>query len=92
MNANMRAFSSQDEMSPSQMPGTVPPMIEKQITERSQGETPDRMWLQHNQNINTDQVQIIHENQLEEERQVAEEQRQQIMNISVKEDQNNQID
>ena len=91
MNANMRAFSSQDEMSP-QMPGTVPPMIEKQITERSQGETPDRMWLQHNQNINTDQVQIIHENQLEEERQVAEEQRQQIMNISVKEDQKIQID
>lgn len=97
MNANIRAFSSQDEMSPAQMPGTIPPMIEKQITERSQGETPDRMWLQHNQIINTEQVQTIHENQVEEERQViaeAEEQRQsqeQIMNISMKEIKENQL-
>lgn len=90
MNNNMRAFSSQDEMSPDQMPGTIPPMIEKQITERSQGENPDRMWLQHNQNINNEQVQIIHENQVEEERQyTAEDQRQspfgQTLNISVNE-------
>lgn len=93
MNTNMRAFSSQDEMSP-QMPGTIPPMIEKQITDRSAGETPDRMWLQHNQNVNTKQVQVIQENQVEEDTtQVAEDQRQsqQIVNISMKEIKENQL-